>query len=101
MGSGKGSYELWLRIVLMLLGAVLLLASLNLATLLLSRSEAPPARDRDATRAGSRSRPDRAAIADGIDGARGPGGVSGVRPFLVGEPGASPHRSSHRRATAS
>jgi putative ABC transport system permease protein len=32
-------YERWLRVLLMLLGAVLLLASLNVATLLLSRSD--------------------------------------------------------------
>jgi predicted permease len=34
------SYERWLRLLLLLLGAVLLLASLNVATLLLSRSDA-------------------------------------------------------------
>jgi predicted permease len=34
------AYERWLRVVLALLGAVLLLASLNVATLLLARSEA-------------------------------------------------------------
>src|SRR4029450_3955930 len=33
-------YERWLRLLLMLLSAVLLLASLNVATLLLSRSDA-------------------------------------------------------------
>ncbi|HLK69173.1 MAG TPA: ABC transporter permease [Bryobacteraceae bacterium] len=36
----RDGYQRWLRLSLMLLGAVLLLASLNLATLLLSRSEA-------------------------------------------------------------
>ena len=34
------TYERWLRLLLMLLGAVLLLASLNVATLLLARAEA-------------------------------------------------------------
>jgi predicted permease len=34
----RASYERWLRLLLILLGAVLLLASLNVATLLLSRS---------------------------------------------------------------
>jgi predicted permease len=36
----RAGYERWLRLLLMLLGAVLLLASLNVATLLLSRSDA-------------------------------------------------------------
>jgi len=36
----RASYERWLRLLLILLGAVLLLASLNVATLLLSRSAA-------------------------------------------------------------
>lgn len=36
----RNGYERWLRLLLMLLGAVLLLASLNVATLLLSRSDA-------------------------------------------------------------
>jgi predicted permease len=36
----RSGYERWLRLLLMLLGAVLLLASLNVATLLLSRSDA-------------------------------------------------------------
>jgi predicted permease len=36
----RDGYERWLRVLLMLLGAVLLLASLNVATLLLSRSDA-------------------------------------------------------------
>ena len=36
----RNGYERWLRVMLMLLGAVLLLASLNVATLLLSRSDA-------------------------------------------------------------
>jgi predicted permease len=36
----RDRYEQWLRLLLMLLGAVLLLASLNVATLLLSRSDA-------------------------------------------------------------
>jgi predicted permease len=36
----RNGYERWLRVLLMLLGAVLLLASLNVATLLLSRSDA-------------------------------------------------------------
>lgn len=35
----RTGYERWLRLLLMLLGAVLLLASLNVATLLLSRSD--------------------------------------------------------------
>lgn len=35
----RRNYERWLRLILMLLGAVLLLASLNVATLLLSRAE--------------------------------------------------------------
>ena len=42
-GSVSGlrrGYERWLRLLLMMLGAVLLLASLNVATLLLSRSDA-------------------------------------------------------------
>lgn len=42
-GSASGlrdGYERWLRLLLMLLGAVLLLASLNVATLMLSRSDA-------------------------------------------------------------
>jgi predicted permease len=36
----RTGYERWLRLLLMVLGAVLLLASLNVATLLLSRSDA-------------------------------------------------------------
>jgi predicted permease len=36
----RDRYERWLRLLLMLLGAVLLLASLNVATLLLSRADA-------------------------------------------------------------
>jgi predicted permease len=36
----RSTYERWLRLLLMLLGAVLLLASLNVATLLLARAEA-------------------------------------------------------------
>jgi predicted permease len=36
----RNTYQRWLRLLLMLLGAVLLLASLNVATLLLSRAEA-------------------------------------------------------------
>ncbi|HYT68856.1 MAG TPA: ABC transporter permease [Vicinamibacterales bacterium] len=36
----RDGYERWLRLLLMMLGAVLLLASLNVATLLLSRSDA-------------------------------------------------------------
>jgi predicted permease len=36
----RGGYERWLRLVMIMLGAVLLLASLNVATLLLSRSDA-------------------------------------------------------------
>jgi macrolide transport system ATP-binding/permease protein len=36
----RDSYERWLRLLMMLLAAVLLLASLNVATLLLSRSDA-------------------------------------------------------------
>jgi predicted permease len=36
----RDGYQRWLRLLLMLLGAVLLLASLNVATLLLSRSDA-------------------------------------------------------------
>jgi predicted permease len=36
----RAGYERWLRLLLMLLGVVLLLASLNVATLLLSRSDA-------------------------------------------------------------
>ena len=36
----RNGYERWLSLLLMLLGAVLLLASLNVATLLLSRSDA-------------------------------------------------------------
>src|SRR4029079_16192357 len=36
----REGYERWLRLLLTLLGAVLLLASLNVATLLLSRSDA-------------------------------------------------------------
>ena len=36
----RDGYQKWLRLLLMLLGAVLLLASLNVATLLLSRSDA-------------------------------------------------------------
>jgi predicted permease len=36
----RHAYERWLRLLLMMLGAVLLLASLNVATLLLSRSDA-------------------------------------------------------------
>ncbi len=36
----RNGYERWLRLLLLLLGAVLLLASLNVATLLLSRSDA-------------------------------------------------------------
>ena len=36
----RSGYDRWLRLLLMLLGAVLLLASLNVATLLLSRSDA-------------------------------------------------------------
>jgi predicted permease len=36
----RTGYERWLRLLLLLLGAVLLLASLNVATLLLSRSDA-------------------------------------------------------------
>jgi predicted permease len=41
MNSGlRDGYERWLRLVMIMLGAVLLLASLNVATLLLSRSDA-------------------------------------------------------------
>ena len=36
----RDGYERWLRLVMIMLGAVLLLASLNIATLLLSRSDA-------------------------------------------------------------
>jgi predicted permease len=40
VSSLRRNYERWLRMLLMMLGAVLLLASLNVATLLLSRSDA-------------------------------------------------------------